>query len=383
MNQSIKQSILFLAVIAVIGYFSCRQTPEVKVEHTVESAPAVIKTVEVTKALSTSYNNEVYAVGRLSSKAESKLSFKTGGLIKNINVQEGQSVSSGSVLAQLDMEEINAQVQKAQVGESQAALTLKNAELQVAKFERDYADIKALYEDQVATLTELKDIKTLLDNARNQVAAARSGLDFSKENQKIANYNQRLSKITAPGNGVILKRLAEPNEIVGPGMPVFIFGSKDDAMVLKSSVTDKEIVHIKIGNKADVSFDAFPDRTFEGRVTEVAGIADPYTGTYEVEVALNPSNVQLLSGFIGEATIYSSYAPRVKTIPMDAMISANGNAAEVYVVQDGIIESRTLKVGPIQGDQLIIYDGLKEGDLIVTRGASYVAVSDAVKVEMR
>lgn len=192
--------------------FACKQViNEVQGEKAIIVAKP-IKMVKVAEVKTIKFNDDIYAMGRLASKEQAKLSFKTGGLIKRINVSEGQRVSEGKVLAEMDLEEINAQVEQASVGENQALITLNNAKLQLEKLERDYNDVKSLYEDQVATLTELKDTKSLLDNARNQVEAAKTGLNFSQQNQKIANYNRRLSKIRAPSSGTILKRLAEPNE---------------------------------------------------------------------------------------------------------------------------------------------------------------------------
>jgi len=365
--------------------FACKQVidEQTKADLAVPVAEP-LKLVQVSPVQPIDFSQNVYAIGRLGSKQEAKLSFKTGGLIKSVRVTEGQKVSAGTVLAELDMEEINAQVQKAAVGQSQAEIQYRSAQVMVEKLERDFEAVKALYADKVATLTELKDTKSALDNAKNQVEAAKTGMQFSKENQKIADYNKRLSKIIAPSSGVILKKLAESNELVGPGTPVFLFGSSNDALVLKTNVTDKDIVHMNLGNSASVKFDAYPGKKFSGRITELAGIADPYTGTYEVEISINnPGNDKLLSGFIGEASIGSNNQSSVLAIPLDGMLSANGNRAKVYTVMDGVVQSKNIIIGSIEGDQLIVLDGLKEGEMVITKGANYVAPSDSVNTEIK
>lgn len=380
--MKMKKRYILIPISLLILAFACKQViDEVKAEKAT-SVVKPLKLVKVAEAKSISLNNDVYAVGRLASKEESKLSFKTGGLIRRINVSGGQKVSKGMVLAELNMEEIDAQVQQAIVGEDQANITLRNAQLQLEKLERDYQDVKALYEDRVATLSELKDTKSLLDNAKNQLEAAKKGLVFSRQNQKIANYNRRLSKITAPSSGIILKRLAEPNEIVGPGTPIFIFGSNAEALVLKANVTDKDIIHLQMGNNAAVNFDAHPRQKFNGVVSEIAGVADPYTGTYEIDISLEKSNLKLLSGFIGEATIESSNQNQYLSVPLDAMINANGDKAKIYIVEGGLVKARSVTIGPIQGDQLIVYDGLAVGDKVIVKGANYVSPNDSVSIEM-
>ncbi len=383
-NMKIKKRYIILPIAVIAIGLACKKVvDDQQADELVATVTQPIKTVEVAAVKPIKLKNEVYAIGRLASKQEVKLSFKTGGLIKRINANEGQTVAAGTILAELDMEEINAQVQQASVGQQQAEIQLKSAQLMVEKLERDFTAVKALYEDKVATLTELKDTKSALDNAKNQVEAARTGMRFSDEGQKIAKYNQRLSKITAPTAGIILKRLSEPNEIVGPGAPIFIFGSKNDALVLKASVTDKDIVHLNLGNSASVKFDAYPDRLFNGKISEIAGIADPYTGTYEIEIALDRSTAKLLSGFIGEASISSSVNREILSIPINAMLNANGSKAKVLVVEDGVVRSKNIRIGSIQGEALVVLDGLSAGDLVITRGANYVATNDSVNTEMK
>lgn len=372
-------------MILLAGAFACKKVvdDQEKVDLAVPVAEP-LKMVQVAPVAPMDFSQNVYAIGRLGSKQESKLSFKTGGLIKSVNVTEGQKVSAGTVLALLDMEEINAQVQKAVVGQSQAEIQYKSALVMVEKLERDFEAVKALYADKVATLTELQDTKSALDNAKNQVEAAKTGMDFSKENQKIADYNKRLSRITAPSSGVILKKMAETNELVGPGSPVFLFGSSNDALVLKTNITDKDIVHMNLGNRASVKFDAYPGKTFNGKISELAGIADPYTGTYEVEISIsNPANDKLLSGFIGEASIGSNNQSSVLAIPLNGMLNANGRRAKVYTVKEGIVQSKNITIGSIEGDQLIVLEGLEEGEMVITKGANYVSPSDSVNTEIK
>ena len=378
-----KKKYLLIPLAVVLITWACKEVVEsVNAELTTPVA-LPLKRVQIAEVKSIPYDNRVYTIGKVASKQETKLSFKTGGVIQKIFVNEGQTVRAGALLAELDMEEMNAKVQQAVVGKSQAAIQLKSAEVLVEKLERDFAAVKALYADKVATLTELKDTKTALDNARIQVEAARSGMAFSEENQKIANYNRRLSKIVAPSSGIILKRLAESSEIVGPGSPVFLFGSSNEALVLRASVTDKDIVNIDLNNQAEIKFDAYPGQVFKGTVTEIAGISDPYTGTYELEISLPRTKEKLLSGFIGEASIQSKNKGSTLAIPIDAMISANGSRARVYVVENGIVRSKSILIGSVQDEDLIVLDGLEEGEQVITKGANYVSPNDSVVTEIK
>ena len=140
---------------------------------------------------------------------------------------------------------------------------------------------------------------------------------------QFAEFNLKYSKIVAPANGVILRKRAEANEMANPGKPIFDFGSKDKAMVIRVNLTDKDIIHVNLGDKAKVGFDAYGEVAFAGIIREIASIADPYTNTYEVEIEVDPKGKKLLSGFIGTVEIEAPAKTALIEIPVDALIKAN------------------------------------------------------------
>lgn len=344
-------------------------------------AMTMVKEVETKKAQQKIIRKEVVASGRLSSNSEVKLSFKTGGVIKRISVVEGQTVRQGQVLAELDLEEIDAQVAQAELGVTQSEISIRNAQLALELAERDFKNAKGLYEDSVATLEQFQNAEVQLKNARNQLEAAQKGSTFSEKNKEIAAFNRKYSKITAPANGTILRKLAEPSELIGPGMPVFFFGSQEKAMVIKVSITDKDVIYINLGDPAEVHFDAYPDKTFEGTVQEISSMADPYTNTYEVEIAVDPAGAQLLSGFIGSVRIQTQEQKTRLAVPVDALVSADGQKGIVYVSNNGRAERRTVALDGMEGDVLLISEGLKEGEEIVIKGAGYLDEADSLSAQ--
>ena len=136
----------FLAYALLGGAAGCKTSP------TEESSPPVVK-VQSVIARETEIMIPVRSSGKLTSRAESKLSFKTGGIIDRILVDEGQNVEEGQLLAQLNLEEIRSQG-------NQANLVLK-------KSERDFQRAENLYMDSVATLEQFQDSRTALEVARS------------------------------------------------------------------------------------------------------------------------------------------------------------------------------------------------------------------------
>lgn len=351
-------------------------------EEATANSPSTItaRKVETFSAEAVDFEELIFATGKLASSEESKLSFKTGGIIKKIYVKEGQQVRQGQLLAELDLSEIQAQTQQATLGKEQAAINIDNAKLAVKLAERDYRNAKALYEDSVATLEQLENAEVQLDNTKNQLEAAEKGLAFSNRSVTMAEFNLKYSKIIAPSNGVILRKHAEANELANPGKPIFDFGSKDKAMVIRVNLTDKDIIHVNLGDPALVKFDAYGETAFEGIIREIASIADPYTNTYEVEVEVKPEGKKLLSGFIGTVEIESPTKAALIEIPVDALIKADAKRGEIFLAEDGKAKKVPIEIHRIRGDRLLVSKGLKSKDEVIISSVGYIEEHEAILI---
>ncbi len=336
------------------------------------------RNVETQIATKVDYNPTIFASGKLAAREEVRLSFKTGGIIRQLYVREGQRVKKGQLLAELKLEEINAQVQQAKLGNRQAEITIKNAELAVQKAMRDYENAQGLYQDSVATFEQLDNARIQLDNARNQLEAAKTGLDFNQQNSEIADFNLTFSKITAPSSGVILRKMAESNELVGPGSPIFLLGTKDQELVIRVNITDKDIIHLELGNRADIEFDAYPNHFFKGTLREIASIADPFTGTYEVEIAVESEGKKLLSGFIGRVNIHTSEQQSFVRIPIDALISADKNKGVVFTVKGDSAIRTPIDIYRLEKKSILLKSGLQAGEELVVKGGGYLQQGDLI-----
>jgi multidrug efflux system membrane fusion protein len=294
----------------------------------------------------------IHSSGKLSAKTEQKLSFKTGGIINKIYVDEGQSVRKGQLLAELNLSEIKARVNL--------------AEQAVGKAERDFNRARSLFKDSVVTLEQLQNAQT--------------ALEVAKSNREIASFNLKYSTIAAPSQGKILRRLMEENEVAGSGIPVILFASTDDRWVVRINLTDKDIINISPGDSALVKFDAYQDTDFKATVTEIGKAADPYTGTYEVELTVKPvKNKKLISGFIAKVDLYSAYlTKKYMSVPIDALTDYNEESGYVYEIQDSIVIRRKIEFSKILNDEVLINYGLLPGTKLVTQGINYI--NDSTKV---
>ncbi|HVH67211.1 MAG TPA: efflux RND transporter periplasmic adaptor subunit [Gemmatimonadales bacterium] len=295
----------------------------------------------------------VTATGMLGPKEEVTLSFKIGGVIGRIRVDEGNVVQTGDTLAALDLSEIDAGVTRARSAADKA--------------DRDLVRAKRLYADSVATL--------------EQVQNAQTGYDVARAELETASFNRRYAVIVAPAGGVILRRTAEPGELVQPGTPILTLGSRSRGAVVRAALADRDVVQVRRGDSAVVRFDALPDRPLVGTVTEIAAAADALTGTYRVEVTVPASG--LASGLIGEVEIRPAAIRPLALVPIAAVLEADGSHATVFTVSaDGQrAERRAVTIGFLAGDRVAVLSGLEGVRAVVTDGGAYL--DDGAKVRVQ
>lgn len=342
---------LFFITLTISGLvFSCKS----KEKQETNTKDAQLQTIEVATVQSQNLTEQINSSGVLSSKSELKLAFKTGGMIKRMYVSEGQAVAAGQLLAELDMSEIDAQVNQAKIG------------LQKAK--RDFDRIKKLYDDQAATQTNLQD--------------ATSGLELATEAATAAEFNRKLSKIFAPTSGKILRKISEQGELIVPFSPAIILGTGTNAYTLNVGLADKEIVKLKIGDKASVQLDAYPNENFTAKVSQIAQTINPSTGTFEVELQMLPTAKKLISGFVAKVNIQPSLSNNSLVLPITSIVEADAEKAFVYVFDSATskVFKKPVKIGKIYDETVELISGLSRGEQIVTRGSGFVTDGEKVKL---
>lgn len=341
---------LLIIAAALIALQSCSSKAEEKKIKRDEAIPVKLISIKEEAA-----DNLIHATGYLSTQDETRLSFKTGGVIDHIYVKEGDKVRKGQLLATTKSTEITAQVQQVQ--------------LALQKAERDYQRVQNLYNDSVATLEQLQNAKT--------------GLEIARQNLAQASFNQQYSKIYATQDGFVIRKLKADGELSEPGAPVLIIGgvSHASAWVLATGVSDKEWAVIEKGNSANVSFEAFPGKTFPAIVTKKALAADQADGTFPIELQVNFGKEQPATGMFGKATIASSIKQNGYTIPYESLLEANGKKGFVFASNDGkTVKKVEVTIGQINNNNVQVVAGLEGYTYVVSSGSPYLNDESTITV---
>jgi len=335
-----------IGIVGLLFFSGCRQ----KAGNGTDRQAVPVRTAAV---LTRFMSEPIRTSGILSSEAQVKLSFKTGGIIEILAVREGERVRQGQVLAALKLDEIQAMTGQAKEGHEKAM--------------RDFERARNLYRDSVATLEQMQDAQT--------------ALNVAKANLDIAQFNLGHSQIVAPANGRILKRLAEANELIGPGYPVFVFGTDGSSWIVKVGVTDRDVVLLAVGDSASVSLDAFPNRRFSASVRTVAGAPDPMNGLFEIELTVWKRMQSFTNGLMADAEIFPSRKHPYRVIPFDALADVRGVQGTVYtVIENRIARKTTITIGFIADDRVAVEKGLEQTNRVVTDGSAYLDDGMPVKV---
>jgi RND family efflux transporter MFP subunit len=352
-----KKIILSLSapVIVAVTLFTCqRQGKETTppANTALEVQPVAIKTEPVKPV---NYSLPIFSSGLTSTKNEARLSFKVGGIIKKIFVEEGQSVQKGQILATLDLTEIDAQVSQARNN--------------VEKLERDLARVKRLHADSAATLEMLQNTKT--------------AFNMAEESFRIAEFNREYASIRATSSGKILRKLLNEGELASPGSPVFYMNSAgQDEWTVKLALADVAWVRIQKGDRVKLTTDAYPGEILNGAVCLIGEAADPFTGLYPVEVSVFAHDKKLATGLFMKAEIEPSHSVQLTQVPVESLVEGSGMEASVFVLQSDSVHVKRVAVKIAFMDEGVAYvaSGLNGVRDVISSGSGFLTEASSIKI---
>lgn len=312
--------------------------------------------VQVATAGSTTQTDSIEVTGVLATEQEARYSFKIGGVVDRVFVTEGQSFRKGQLLATLLLTEISKQQEQANLG--------------LEKAKRDYDRARNLYADSVATL--------------EQVQNAETGVNIARKSADIVAFNQQYARIYAPVDGFVTRRLASEGEIVGPGTPVLLANEtgSNAPWVLRVGVTDQVWAQTTTGQIARVKLDAFRDAILTGTVGRKSLTADPYSGSFQLEIKIPTPKLPLALGMFGRAWLVNpAQTSNRLEIPYSALVEANGNEAFVFVVQDSNrVRKAPIQLASIHSNRVQIASGISPTDRIVISNTAFLNEQSTISI---
>lgn len=348
-----KQLILFSSISSAILVMGCNRDAPITVAP---DAPVRVVSVNAVQAL-----GNLTATGLVKLGVEAPLSFKTAGIVAQMQVEAGQQVKLGQVLASLVMTDLD--MQRTQARE------------QLAKTERDLARTESLRAKGMISQQAEQDVRAQREMARASLAAA--------------TFNHEQAVITAPSNGLILDKRADARETVAAGQPVVIFGRFDKGWVVRAGLPPTDAVHINVGDPVLIRLDTASESAAaqNGKVKRIAAASDPRTGSIEVEVSLPNTKERLISGMVARLEFAKAPSNGTKkmgtmSLPLTAVLEGNDGHAKVFILTTDKkkVQRIEVKTGHLVDGGIEILAGLPADAMVVSEGAAWLSDGDAVRV---
>jgi HlyD family secretion protein len=355
----------------------------------------------------------VVSTGRVITPARVEIGSIVLGTIRSVETKEGTVVKPGQVMARLGDEE-----QRAAVAQARAALAEAEARLaQLARLSAPSSEQALKQADANLELAdeEHKRVKRLfdrgyfsqakLDEAERNLAVAKAArasalLQATSNNPKGADYVLALARrdqaraalevaqarldntvIKAPAAGTVLKRLAEPGDVVQQGKKLFELSVAGETQVVLN-VDEKNIGLLALGQKAQVAADAFPGRAFDAEIFYIAPGVDAQRGTVEVKLRVPSPPDFARPDMTVSAEILADRRTNVVTLDSDAIRDAAGPAPWVLVVREGSAVRQNVKLGIRGAGRTEIVDGVAAGEAVIPPAQSAVREGQRVRADV-
>lgn len=281
---------------------------------------------------------------------EAEVIAKVGGEVRQIMVEEGDTVKTGQLLARLDGDRLR--------------LEVAQTEANLRKLERDYKRQLELSEKGLVA-------KGTAENAKFDLDALRAAHDRGR-------LELSYTEIRAPINGVISARHIKLGNTISPNAPAFRVTDLDP-LVAYVHIPEKEFRKLAPKQTAEVVVDALAGERFAGVISRISPTVDPKTGTFRARVEVPDPSRRLKPGMFARVNIVYERRENALQLPRAAILDADG-AESVFVVLDGKAEQRAVRTGLANNGWLEVVEGLDGSERVVVVGQAGLKSGTAVKV---
>lgn len=356
--------------------------------RTTQSGPAVAVQAHIVSAEDIPSVYE--AVGTVRARTAAVISAKVMGYVREVKVAAGDRVRHGQLLVELDARDLEAACRQAEAALNEARSAQPEVEnaVRAARAQMELAQVtfrrmKDLFDKNSISNQEfdeasarLKVAQASLEMAQARRAQLASKIAQAEAARRSAEVMRGYAHITAPFDGLVTEKNAEPGSLAAPGAPLLTLEGQGDYR-LEAAVEESRLPQLRVGQHAEVVLGAL-DRSLSGRISEIVPAVDAAARAFTVKIDL-PALPQLRSGIFGRAR-FQLGRRRALTVPAAAVIE-RGQLRSVLVVEEGRVRNRLVTVGQRLGDRFEVLSGLNPADRVVHPAPA--GLTDGALVEVR
>jgi RND family efflux transporter MFP subunit len=332
--------------------------------------------VDIIEASIGSVREELLLTGALKPKEMVDITPRATGRVQELAFQIGDMVRAGDLVAELDDDELQQQVNRAE-----ATIEVSRASVMQREAERDNSNAaleraNRLLQEQLIAPQDYEASRTGFAVMNAQVALARAQMEQADAELRELKIRLAQTKIYAPMSGIAATRYVDVGALVSPSTPILRIVNLS-TMVTQANVPERSLGSMRVGNEAQVFVDAMPDRDFRGRIARIAPVLDAATRTAFVEIDIpNPEGV-LKAEMFARVQLDLGTTRQATLIPREGLVY-RGQQPGVYIIEGDTPTFRAIETGLTREDQVEVLANLTAGTKIAGRGASMIQEGDRV-----
>lgn len=345
MRARIGFAVLGIALAALTG---CGKNSNAKTADAAAAQDTIAVRIAVVRPTGFEVQGEYY--GSISGRKEAQLIATGGGRVEALDAKEGDRVKAGQHLGKINADE--------------AVNAYETAQLNVNIAKSNFDRLKMHLEQGNAS-------ELAVDQARLAWLNAKSAL-------LQAERVRRGALCITPIDGIVLSRTINLYQELPPGTPTFTV-SQNATMKVTVGIPENDIANVKVGNRAEVRFDLYPERKWEGKLVRLARQVSPQARTFDAEIHIPNKDRRLLSGLTARVLLTLDNLENAIVVPTD-VIRTEKRENYVMTVRDNKARFSAVELGPSTESRTVITSGLSQGDTIIVGGQHLVSGGTPVRI---
>ncbi len=331
------------------------------------------------------------ASGYVTARRQATVSSKVTGKVTDIYVEEGMQVKAGQELARLDSSYASRGLALSQAEARAAGSALEETRVRIREAQLDYDRAQRLAQSEIASRADADRARAQLDAARARLNAQSDQLSTARRQVDLQSQSVEDTIIRAPFDGIVVSKDAQPGEMISPvsagggftrtGICTIVDMA---SLEIEVDVNEAYINRVKPNQRVEATLDAYPDWRIPAHVITAVPTADRQKATVKVRIAFDQKDPRVLPDMGVKVAFITDEPIAASTIAVDVprtAIRKDGATDVVFIVKDGKLERRAVKVQSTQGDVMRLASGVREGEQVVVEGPEQLADGDSVKVK--
>ena len=339
------------------------------------------------------------ASGYVVARRQATVASKVTGRLVELDIEEGDHVSAGQVIARLDDTNARAALNQALAQRDFARTSLREIQVNITSAQREFDRQNSLLDRHFVSQAAVDNAHTALEALQAQLATQQSNVTVSERNVDIDQRNVEDTTVRAPFTGVVTVKAAQPGEIVSPmsaggGFTRTGIGTIVDmeSLEIQVDVNENFINRVQPAQAATARLNAYPDWQIPAHVIAVIPTADRSKGTVSVRIGLDAKDPRILPE-MGVRVAFLDTAKPADKVAADtpatvhgvlvpaAAVSASGSTGTAYVVHGDHVEQRTVHLGQAHGEDIEVLAGISPGEIVASGELAKLKDAALVRVE--